>query len=143
MKNIIYINIILPLNSYFVGMCGDGANDCGALKAANAGISLSNAEASVASPFTSKTPNIECVPLVIREGRAALVTSFGVVKFIVMYSITQFVSVLILYTVNLHLFFLLLFLFKNLLIFKINAGLTDFEFLYIDLVLVTINAFFC
>ena len=84
---------------YFVGMCGDGANDCGALKAANAGISLSNAEASVASPFTSKTPNIECVPLVIREGRAALVTSFGVVKFIVMYSITQFVSVLILYTV--------------------------------------------
>lgn len=85
---------------YFVGMCGDGANDCGALKAANAGISLSNAEASVASPFTSKTPNIECVPLVIREGRAALVTSFGVVKFIVMYSITQFVSVLILYTVD-------------------------------------------
>jgi cation-transporting P-type ATPase 13A2 len=107
---------------YFVGMCGDGANDCGALKAANAGISLSNNEASVASPFTSKNPNIECVPLLIREGRSALVTSFGVVKFIVMYSLTQFVSVVILYS--------------------INSGLTDFEFLYIDLALMTVLAIF-
>ena len=49
-----------------MGMCGDGANDCGALKMAHAGISLSEAEASVASPFTSKVPNIECVPNVIR-----------------------------------------------------------------------------
>jgi cation-transporting ATPase 13A2 len=81
-------------------MCGDGANDCGALKAANAGISLSDAEASVASPFTSKTQNISCVPTVIREGRCALITSFGIIKFIVLYSITQFASVLILYGVE-------------------------------------------
>ncbi|KAJ8320793.1 hypothetical protein KUTeg_002380 [Tegillarca granosa] len=84
---------------YYVCMCGDGANDCGALKAAHAGISLSEAEASVASPFTSKNPNIECVPTLIREGRAALVTSFGIFKYMACYSLTQFVSVCLLYWV--------------------------------------------
>ena len=51
---------------YCVSMCGDGANDCAALKAAHVGISLSEAEASVASPFTSKIQNISCVPEVIK-----------------------------------------------------------------------------
>ena len=98
-------------------MCGDGANDCGALKAAHAGISLSEAEASVASPFTSKTPDISCVPTLVREGRAALVTSFGVFKYMAGYSLTQFFSVLILYS--------------------IDCNLTDFQFLFVDLVLIT------
>ncbi|KAK3592581.1 hypothetical protein CHS0354_018848 [Potamilus streckersoni] len=102
---------------YYVGMCGDGANDCGALKTAHTGISLSEAEASVASPFTSKNANIECVPTVIREGRAALVTSFGIFKYMACYSLNQFVSVLICYS--------------------FGANLTDLEFLYIDLFLLT------
>ncbi|KAK6965762.1 cation-transporting ATPase 13A3 [Biomphalaria glabrata] len=88
---------------YSVGMCGDGANDCGALKTAHMGISLSEAEASVASPFTSKTPNIECVPTVIKEGRCSLVTAFGVFKYMACYSMTQFISVLILYWKNCNL----------------------------------------
>nr|XP_033815068.1 probable cation-transporting ATPase 13A4 isoform X1 [Geotrypetes seraphini] len=82
---------------YFVGMCGDGANDCGALKMAHAGISLSEQEASVASPFTSKTPNIECVPELIKEGRAALVTSFCVFKYMALYSMIQYLGILLLY----------------------------------------------
>uniref|UniRef100_A0A674I396 Cation-transporting ATPase n=1 Tax=Terrapene triunguis TaxID=2587831 RepID=A0A674I396_9SAUR len=82
---------------YFVGMCGDGANDCGALKMAHAGISLSEQEASVASPFTSRTPSIECVPELIRQGRAALVTSFCVFKYMALYSTIQYLGVLLLY----------------------------------------------
>ena len=60
-------------------------------------MSLSYTEASIASPFTSKVADISCVPTVIREGRAALVTSFGIFKYMAAYSLIQFVSVLILY----------------------------------------------
>lgn len=81
-------------------MCGDGANDCSALSTAHVGISLSDAEASVAAPFTSKIADISCVPKLIREGRCALVTSFGIFKYMALYSMVQFASVLILYTVS-------------------------------------------
>ena len=37
-----------------VAMVGDGCNDCSALRTADAGISLSMSEASVAAPFTSQ-----------------------------------------------------------------------------------------
>ncbi|CAM9745787.1 unnamed protein product [Lampetra fluviatilis] len=106
--------------NYYVGMCGDGANDCGALKMAHAGISLSEQEASVASPFTSKIPNIECVLHLIKEGRAALVTSFCVFKYMALYSMIQYISVLILY-------------------WKL-AGFSNYEFLYQDLVITTVIA---
>ena len=71
----------LQLLGFTVLMCGDGANDCAALKAADVGISLSEAEASVAAPFTSGIPDISCVIEVIKEGRAALVTSFSCFKY--------------------------------------------------------------
>jgi cation-transporting P-type ATPase 13A2 len=59
-----------------IGMCGDGANDCNALKTADTGISLSTSEASIAAPFTSKIQDISCISVLLREGRSALTTSF-------------------------------------------------------------------
>jgi P-type E1-E2 ATPase len=86
--------------SYMTGMCGDGANDCGALKAAHVGVSLSEAEASIAAPFTCSNPTIACVINIIRQGRAALSTSFSVFKYMAMYSMIQFFSVALLYHIN-------------------------------------------
>ncbi|CAI2162186.1 8461_t:CDS:10 [Funneliformis geosporum] len=106
----------LQLMGYCVGFCGDGANDCGALKAADVGLSLSEAEASVAAPFTSHTMDIGCVIEVIKEGRAALVTSFSCFKYMALYSIIQFTTVSLLYS------------------FASNLG--NFQFLYIDLFLI-------
>jgi cation-transporting ATPase 13A2 len=101
---------------YYVGMCGDGANDSGALRSAHAGISLSDTEASVAAPFTSANANISCVPILISEGRAALVTAFGILKYMALYSLIQFCSVLLLYTMY--------------------TNFTDMEFLYEDLFII-------
>ena len=82
---------------YCVGFTGDGSNDCGALKNADVGLSLSEAEASVAAPFTSQSKDLSCVLRVIREGRAALVTSFSCFKYMALYSLIQFTTVSILY----------------------------------------------
>jgi cation-transporting ATPase 13A3/4/5 len=70
-----------------IGMCGDGANDCAALKTADAGISLSESEASIAAPFTSKVQNIACCITLIKEGKASLTATFQTFKFIELYAL--------------------------------------------------------
>lgn len=79
------------------------------------GIALSDTEASVAAPFTSKIFDISCVPKLISEGRAALVTAFDTFKYMVLYSFIQFSGVIILYS--------------------IESNYSNFEFLYADLFL--------
>jgi len=114
-KSQLVISVRLYNNS-IVGMCGDGANDCAALKEANVGLALSSAEASIAAPFTSSTFDISSFIELLREGRCALVTSFQCFKWIMMYSLIQFISVSLLYVQH--------------------TNLTDNQFLYIDLVII-------
>jgi cation-transporting ATPase 13A3/4/5 len=94
-------------------MCGDGANDCGALKTADAGVSLSESEASIAAPFTSKIQNISCCVTLIKEGKASLTATFQTFKFIELYALIQFYFTFILYFVGVQ--------------------PTDGQYLYIDL----------
>uniref|UniRef100_A0A1B6M2J0 Cation-transporting ATPase n=2 Tax=Graphocephala atropunctata TaxID=36148 RepID=A0A1B6M2J0_9HEMI len=112
---------VLQSMDYVVAMVGDGANDCGALKAAHVSVSLSQAEASIAAPFTSRQTDVTCVVDLMKEGRCALVTSFGIFKYMATYSLIQFMSVLILY--------------------QRGVELSNIEFLYVDLVITTSLAF--
>jgi len=106
---------------YSTAMVGDGANDCQSLKTAEVGLSLSEAEASIAASFTSKVDSIGSVVTLLREGRCALVTSFNCFKYMALYSIIQFTSVLVL--------------------FNVNAMLADLQYLYIDMFLILPFAF--
>ena len=99
-----------------VAMVGDGANDCIALKKADIGISISNTEASIAAPFTSRREDISCVPILLKEGRGSLAMSFQAFKFVELQSVIQFFSITLLY--------------------QVGTDMSDNEVLYINLFIV-------
>ena len=102
--------------TFTVLMCGDGANDCAALRAADVGVSLSPEEASIAAHFTSKVPDISCLVKLLREGKCSLTTSIQTFKYMMLYSLIQFIAVTLL------------------MIFQ--SYLTDFQFLASDLFII-------
>ena len=71
-------------------MCGDGANDCSALRTAHVSVSLSAEEASIAAHFDSRIPDVSCVFELLREGKCSLSTSMMTFKFMMLYSMIQF-----------------------------------------------------
>ena len=97
-------------------MCGDGANDCAALRTAHVGVSLSPEEASIAASFTSKVPDVSCIFELLREGKCSLTTSIQTFKYMMLYSMIQFICV-------------------TLVMISISY-LTDFQFLVSDLFII-------
>lgn len=106
----------LQASKNIVLMCGDGANDCAALKVADVGVSLSLEDASIAAPFTSTISNISTIKKVLREGKGSLVTSFQCFKFMILYSMIVLISGAIL--------------------LGCKTYLTDWEFLIVDAALI-------
>ena len=103
-------------------MCGDGANDCSALRTAHVSVSLSEGEASIAGHFNSKINDVSCVFELLIEGKCSLSTSMCTFKFMMLYSIIQF--------------------FCLILMMVYNTYLNDYQFFLIDILLVFPLEFF-
>ena len=95
-------------------MCGDGANDCSALRTAHVSVSLSEGEASIAGHFNSRINDVSCVFELLIEGKCSLSTSMCTFKFMMLYSIIQFFVLILMMVYNTYLndyqfFFLLIY----------------------------------
>jgi predicted P-type ATPase len=82
--------------------CGDGANDMCALRAATVGVSLCEAETSVAAPITSKMQTPHAVVDVLKEGRCSLITAYVLICFNIMYAMVQLFMVCQMYNFGLR-----------------------------------------
>lgn len=73
---VVYVNVTLTMTTQEMGfvtpMCDVVGNDCGALKTAHIGMTLSDTKVSIVSPFTSLDKTITSVVEILKEGRCVL-----------------------------------------------------------------------
>lgn len=94
------INFIKMDKTAVVAMCGDGANDCGALLSSDIGISLNDNDSTkrITSHFSYKYDSIACIDVIIRIGRANYENNLMILKFSLLYAEIQAILFLLLQT---------------------------------------------
>ncbi|KAL4468761.1 hypothetical protein ABPG74_005264 [Tetrahymena malaccensis] len=73
-----------------VGMIGDGANDCSAIKQADIGISFTKTDASYSSPFSYSETSLDCVIKILAEGRCTLSSMIECYRYYLTISVHKF-----------------------------------------------------